>query len=237
MTYQAPQFKFVDRGFKKSILLIPGWATDWRIFERLDIPFNYLFLPEEASPGDFEKAFNRFSDKIKPPAIDLLGWSMGGFIAAGLISKYPLMFDKVILVSMRQRYDRDDIEHIRDYLRRSARAYLYRFYGELFSDDEQEHKVWFKDSLFKKYTEDAGALYLFEGLDYLAKAQLNTDILNSPNIMLVHGEDDKIAPVEGACSIAARIPRAKFVSMKGARHLPFLREEFRNIVGAQTHVG
>ncbi len=223
-----PRFKFVDRGFKKSILLIPGWATDWRIFEKLDIPFNYL-LPEEVLPGDFEKVFNRLPDKIKSPGINLLGWSMGGFIAADLVSIYPSIFDKVILVSIRRRYDRNDIEHIRDYVRRSAKAYLYRFYGELFCDDEEEHKVWFKDSLLKKYTDGLEALHLSDGLDYLANAGLRIDLLNNPNVILVHGEDDRIAPLEGVISIAAHMPRAKFIPIKGARHLPFLREEFRDI--------
>ena len=86
-----PHFNFVDRGFKKNILLIPGWATDWRIFERLDIPFNYL-LPKRVSPSEAKKIINHIPGKLRKAGISVLGWSMGGFIAADLILKNPNVF-------------------------------------------------------------------------------------------------------------------------------------------------
>jgi len=228
-----PGFKFVDRGFKKSMLLVPGWATDWRIFEKLDIPFNYL-LPENILPGDFGEAFGNLPDKMKKSRISVLGWSMGGFIAADLVSRYPLMFDEVILVSMRRRYDKDGINHVRDYLRRNAKAYLYRFYGSLFSETEKEHQRWFKNSLLKEYLGDPDSFHLFDGLNYLVKSRdsiICCPYRNLPGsrIIFVHGENDRIASLEEARLAAAEAPSARFISIKDAAHFPLLKEEFKDI--------
>ena len=42
MISRKSEFKLIDRGFKDTILLIPGWAADYRIFDSLDLEFNYL---------------------------------------------------------------------------------------------------------------------------------------------------------------------------------------------------
>jgi len=231
-----PRFKFVDRGFKKGMLLISGWATDWRIFEKLNIPFNYL-LPENTLPENFEEIINDLPDKIKLSGISVLGWSMGGFIAADLISRYPVIFDEVILVSIRRRYDENGINHVRDYLRKNTKAYLYRFYGSLFSKTEKEHERWFKESLLKQYLGDPDSLRLFDGLNYLVNRELKANSLDGSNIIFVHGENDKIASLEEARFVAAEVPSAKFISIKGAGHFPILREEFRDIFKVETYVG
>jgi len=36
------EFRFFNRGFKDTLVLIPGWATDYRIFNSLDLSYNYL---------------------------------------------------------------------------------------------------------------------------------------------------------------------------------------------------
>ncbi len=231
-----PRFKIVDRGFKKSILLVPGWATDHRIFEKLDIPFNYL-LPENTSPGNFGDLPDDVPDKIKSSGISVLGWSMGGFIASELISRYPALFDEGILVSVRRRYDENDIVRIRGYLRKNTRAYLYRFYDSLFSASEDGNKKWFKESLLNEYSGDPDSLHLFDGLDYLAGRELKYGSLDGSKIIFVHGENDKIAPIEEARLVAALTRPAKLVSIKDACHFPLLTEEFKDIFKVGTHVG
>ena len=48
------QFKYVERRKRESMALIPGWATDYRIFDSLDLDFNYL-VPVGFSPDSFEE--------------------------------------------------------------------------------------------------------------------------------------------------------------------------------------
>ena len=42
MTSPTSEFEWRARGFGHTLLLVPGWATDPRIFAPLDLEFNYL---------------------------------------------------------------------------------------------------------------------------------------------------------------------------------------------------
>ena len=234
MKYQIPQFKFIDRGFNKDMLLIPGWATDWRIFEKLDIPFNYI-LPEDMLPARFESMFDSLLDMIEPSGISVLGWSMGGFIAADLVSRYPRVFDKAVLVGIRRRYNENDINHVSACLKKNTRAYLYKFYKSLFSEPEKSRESWFKESLLKKYLEDSDSLHLSDGLDYLANRELKVDSLDSSRTIFIHGENDIIASLEEARLLVANMPLARFIPIRSACHFPILRDEFRDIFRKETY--
>lgn len=228
MRSRTPRFRFADRGFEKNMLLVPGWATDWRIFEKLDIPFNYLLLEKAVFPatGDIIKYI---PGVILSAGIGMLGWSMGGFIASDLIVKYPGLFEKVILVSIRRKYDVSEIEHARVCLKKNARAYLYSFYNALFSNDEKENRKWFRNNLFNKYVEEMSCPSLLEGLDYLSTAELRISSLNNPNTIFIHGEDDAIAPIVETQALMSQAPRAQSLIIKGACHLPFLHKEIGSI--------
>ncbi|MDP2912436.1 MAG: alpha/beta fold hydrolase [Candidatus Omnitrophota bacterium] len=253
------QFRFIDRGYEDSMLLIPGWAADSGIFEPLDLPFNY-FLPENISPLIFDEEFIKSADEfiaarisrhcedakhpkqskrdcfvglrpprndgLKTPGLHLFGWSMGGFIAAHLAAKYTTMFKSVTLVSVRRRYEKKVIEKIKGNIRRNARAYLYKFYEGLFSESEEGNRRWFKAKLLERYTTEMSEQVLLEGLDYLSRTELECDGLARPGIMFIHGDADPIAPIEEAKAVREGLPQAKFFSINGACHLPFLRKEF-----------
>ena len=56
------KFKLIKRGFTNPLVLIPGWATDYRIFDSLDLNYDYI-LPVEFSPLDFEAALSSYLEK------------------------------------------------------------------------------------------------------------------------------------------------------------------------------
>ncbi|MBU0880591.1 MAG: alpha/beta hydrolase [Candidatus Omnitrophica bacterium] len=75
------KFKLISTpGAKDTMLLIPGWATDYRIFNNLNIKYNYL-LPVEFSPFMFSEDLLAAMKENGIKKISVLGWSMGGFIA------------------------------------------------------------------------------------------------------------------------------------------------------------
>ena len=78
------KFKYEPKGAEGAILLIPGWATDYRIFSGLDIGYNIL-LPVEFSPFGFCKGLLDAMDDNHLKKISILGWSMGGYIACDLL--------------------------------------------------------------------------------------------------------------------------------------------------------
>jgi pimeloyl-ACP methyl ester carboxylesterase len=93
-----------------GLVLVPGWASDWRIFNSLNLEFDYL-VPLDFSPFSFEKGLLRALKK-KSGRVSLFGWSLGGFTAAGFAAKYPALIDELMLVSIRRRYLAEELGSI-----------------------------------------------------------------------------------------------------------------------------
>ncbi|NQT28027.1 MAG: alpha/beta hydrolase, partial [Candidatus Omnitrophica bacterium] len=144
-------FKYLDRGSDKTIVLIPGWATDYRIFNLLNIKFNYL-LPLDSSPFSFEANLLKALEEKRIKKVSLFGWSLGGFLAAEFSIMHPKLVKELILVSIRKKYKQEEITGIKELLKKSKKGYLYRFYGQCFS--KQMSLSWFKKNLLKTYCED-----------------------------------------------------------------------------------
>lgn len=221
------EFKFFERDFKDTLVLIPGWATDYRIFNPLDLKYNYL-APTRLSPANFEKELSELLSQRSLNKISLLGWSMGGFLAADFAAKFPDKIDKLILISIREKFDPQAIEEARDGIKKNKKAYLYKFYLNCFSKPDREGLNWFKKNLLKDYIDKMDLEKLLSGLDYLSQARLNSQSLTRiKRIRIFHGSDDKIAPFEEAQSIKSRLSGAEFVCLNGLGHIPFLNRQFK----------
>lgn len=218
-----PIFKYLDRGQQKTIVLIPGWATDYRIFDSLNLKFNYL-LPLDFSPSTFESSILNTLGEQGIGKISLLGWSLGGFLAAELSAKYPNLVEELILVSIRKKYKKKEIAGIKELLKKNKKGYLYKFYGQCFS--EKISLSWFKKNLLKTYCEQFDLEYLLKTLDYLEKAQINTqELLGIERIKIIHGESDEIAPIDEAREVQEAIAGAELITIKNSGHIPFLEAD------------
>ncbi|MDD5155770.1 MAG: alpha/beta hydrolase [Candidatus Omnitrophica bacterium] len=227
MTSQASPFKVLDRGFKKTICLIPGWATDYRIFSLLELDYNYL-LPVDFSPVNFKDKLSQLLKEEYPGKISLLGWSQGGFLAADFTLDNPGWIEELILVSMRRHYPACTLEGVRGQLNKSRKAYLYRFYLDCFCDADKESLSWFRKNLLRDYLSEMRTESLMEGLDYLSGAGLDLGRLASlEKTRFFHGAEDNIAPAAEVAQIQAGLPRAEFIYIKGCGHIPLLSRIFR----------
>lgn len=216
-------FKCLDRSGQESLVLVPGWATDYRIFNTLDLKANYL-LPLNFHPATFEKSLIKTIKKNNLKKISLFGFSLGGFLAAQFASKYTGLIDNLVLVSMRKRYDRTELAEIKNLLRRNKKAYLYKFYNQCFYNKNRMH--WFKDNLLKAYCQEFDLNYLLETLDYLGKCELKPQTLKGINkVTLIHGECDRVAPLKEARDIKGNFKHIKFICISQAGHIPFLEED------------
>lgn len=220
------EFKLVARGKVATILLIPGWATDYRIFADLDLGFNYL-LPLKFSPFDFGEGLQKAMEEYKLKNISILGWSMGGFIASEFASRHPDSVDEIIFVSVRQMYDPAGIEDIKAYLRKNCRGFLYKFYESCFSESERDRFSWFKNNLLKDYVDLISADILLEGLNYLSGRQFDAGSLRGQKVKFIHGEEDKVAPISEALKLKESFPQAEFISLEKCGHIPFLNTNFK----------
>lgn len=213
-------FNYINRGKKKDIVLLHGWATDNRIFDLLDIDYNYI-LPLELDPQKFEQEMLDYMSKSDKPRVSLLGWSMGSFIAADFAVKYSDLIDKLILVSIKGKYDKNSIEEIKKKITESRKAYLYKFYLDCFSEGEEDKLKWFRANLMRDYLEKFSVETLIAGLEYLSEAGLKIHGLNKLRPEIIYGMKDKIIPVNEIISLKQQMPDVKFTLIEGMGHLPF----------------
>jgi 3-oxoadipate enol-lactonase len=205
--------------------LIPGWATDCRIFALMDAPFNYL-MADNCPLSGIEAGFLGSLDEYGLKTVSILGWSMGSFIASDIARKYPEKADEAILVSARERYEKSAINNIKAHVKKNRAGYLFKFYMDFFPAGEADGRAWFRKNLLKTYISEMNTRRLLEGLDYLSTARIEPRGLEGLKLIFINGTEDRIAPHEEAARIVRKLPQASLVSVKGAGHAPFLRPDF-----------
>lgn len=227
MISQLSEFNLLERGFKEVMLLIPGWATDHRIFMNLDLRYNYV-LPTKFYPFNFERGLLRWLEENHVGRISLFGWSLGGFLACDFASENPHWIDELVLLGICKGFKQGAIDEVSRHLEKNMKAYLFKFYLECFSPTDKEGLNWFKEHLLRKYIDQADTGVLMDGLDYLSRARINTESLaHVRKIRIFHGGEDKIAPLKEAMYISSMLPQAKFYCLTELGHIPFLNRDFK----------
>ena len=221
------KFRIAKRGFENTIVLVPGWATDYRIFDTLDLNYDYL-LPIDFNPAGFENTLKEFLKAESIGRVSLFGWSQGGFLASDFASRNPENINELILTGIRKNYDQKTLEEIKLKLTKNKRAFLYKFYLDCFSPADNQARSWFKSRLLKDYLDNMSVEQLIEGLDYLSRAGINTESLSGiKKIRIFHGTEDRIAPLQEALEVKSCLPQAEFIRIDGSGHLVFLNPDFK----------
>jgi pimeloyl-ACP methyl ester carboxylesterase len=222
MIYQSTsKFKFVDRKYNKTLVLIPGWATDYRIFYFLDIPYNYLF-PLNFSPMEFQKNLKEYLGNNNIKEVSILGFSLGGFIASEFVSEYCGIIPEIFLVGIRKKYKKYEIEQTIKSFKKNKSESLGKFYSMCILEQKQ-NLFWKK--LFKDYTNDFSLQFLVKTLLYLGEKEIQPEKINHiKKIVLIHGQNDKIAPLNEAIEIKNSLKNAEIKIIKDTGHLVFSQE-------------
>ncbi|NQT46288.1 MAG: alpha/beta hydrolase [Candidatus Omnitrophica bacterium] len=216
LSAKAAAFRRINRSKARTVVLIPGWATDYRIFDLLDINFNYI-LPIDFSPLHFEENLLDFLEENSINKISLFGWSLGGFAAAKFASRHKEMIDELILTGIREGYSDEEIAETKDRLNKNKKGRLYKFYSQSFYKKEQMGR--FK-GLIREYCSDMDRDHLFEGLDYFKEVKIDPESLKDiEKIEIIHGAYDKIAPIEEARNLKEALPQAEFTVIEDAGHI------------------
>lgn len=227
MTPAASEFKLRNAGFKDTLVLVPGWAADHRVFSALRPGYN-LILPERLCFLSFHDALLGFLKANSIKKVSLFGWSLGGFLAAEFALKFPEKTGRLILVSIRKKYPDAELREIREKVSKNRAAFLYKFYLSCFSEKDKDGLAWFKKNLLKPYLREMGKDYLLRGLDYLSGASIDKKLENLPGVQIFHGARDRIAPVKEVEELMPQLKNAEFTLIESG-HLPFLCRDFPGI--------
>lgn len=222
MIYQSTsKFRFIDRNYNKTLVLIPGWATDYRIFYFLDMSYNYIF-PLDFYPEKFKEDLSEYLKSQNIKRLSILGFSLGGFIAEEFASGYSDGIDKLFLAGVRKKYKTHEIEHTIMSLKKNRLGFLCSFYSACISKKQQGY---FWKTLFKTYYDVFDLQFLIRTLLYLGEREIkNENLRNIKKIILIHGEQDRIAPINESIQIKNSLQNAEIKIIKNTGHFPFLEE-------------
>ncbi len=225
MRSRKSEFKFVARGFNEVLVLIPGWATDYRVFSGLDLDYDYLF-PTQLNPFDFKAGLQDHLASASIEKVSLFGWSLGGFLAAEFALSNPGRIDSLHLIGVRKRYDSGALSEIKARLRKNKDAYLHRFYQNCFAGCPD-------NGGFSRFKENTRLEDLILGLEYLAEAEMRPESLKPlKKVRVYYGGRDKISPLQEILELkseASRLGLANidFIFFPELGHAPFLSPAFR----------
>lgn len=207
--------------------MVHGWATDWRIFDGLELDYNYL-LTVKLDTSDFNRQLLGRIDQLKISKVSILGFSLGGFLAAEFACVYPEKIAELILLGVRKQYERQVLESIKREITTERKAWLYKFYLNCFSKTDKEGLAWFRKNLLKEYSDNLSLDELIRGLDYLAGHALPVEPLKRiEDLSIIHGCGDIIAPLKEVLEIKAELPQARLRLLAGRGHLCFLNRDFK----------
>lgn len=212
-----------------TVVLLPGWATDGRVFAGL-FPRAVAVTTGPLRPEGFPRRLAAFLDRsgARTP-VTLVGWSLGGFLAADFAREYPMRVGRAILVGVRRAYPAADVEAVRVGVLRDRVACLSGFYAQCFFPTQTASLRRFRAGLQREYLRGMDEATLLSGLSYLAGVRLSGDLLPRCPVVLVHGERDVVAPAAEAEGLARESGRAAFLRIAGASHAAFLSEGFRAV--------
>lgn len=209
----------------RTVVLLPGFATDGRIFSGLALECNRI-VPRAGSATGAADGLAETLRVRRPGGVTILGWSLGGFAAAEFALLHPDLVDHLVLVGIRRRYGREELARMRDSLERDKAACLAEFYAQCFFAARKEDYRRFRAELLPVYVREMEPAALEKGLSYLAASEIRAEALPPCRITLVHGERDAIAPVSEVRELAAQAPRVALHVLPSAGHAAFLDPAF-----------
>ena len=224
--------RFVDNHAARHLVIVPGWGFDHRIFAGLDLPYDYHVF-DSPSISNLTEEVRELVSRLHTEKISLLGWSKGGFAICEFAGTHPELVEEVFLVGVIRKYEKNELENMRENLKKNKAACLKRFYRRCFSTEEMARYQWFKRTLLKDHLETMPAEQLVRDLDWLGQVEIHPeDLQEIERISFLHGTADAIAPVEQAMALADVLPQSQLITFEQTGHMPFLRDDFtRRVYG------
>ena len=223
------EFLVTGGGDGAAVVLLPGWATDGRVFDGL---FHGVAAVTTGPlrPEGFPRRLAAFLDRsgVRAP-VTVVGWSLGGFLAAEFAREFPERVERAVLAGVRKAYPAEEVAAVREELLRDRAACLSGFYARCFFPSRTASFRRFREGLQKEYLRDMDEGTLLEGLSFLAAARLSAGSLPPCPVAIVHGEKDVVAPVAEAEALARESGRASFHLLPGAAHAVIFAEGFRAV--------
>ena len=230
------------------LIILSGWAIKpfvWdKFIELLSQEFKVFYIDwfDIKNLNGFKEKVISVINKNKIKEFSLLGWSLGSLVALDIVSDNLFTINNLILiggtskfVSLKSEYylygyNKRIVEKMKLNIMKNMSNTLEAFYKNLFSDEEKENGylnkflTLEKESMMTGKAEDI-KISLKLGLEYLIEKDLRNKLseIKVP-ILLIHGDNDFICPLENAEFIKNQTVNSKICIIKGKGHVPFFTD-------------
>jgi 8-amino-7-oxononanoate synthase len=227
------------------IVLLHGWGLHGGLFAPLartlaDAGHDVTCLDLPGHGGRrFEPPFTNLDELAAaiaadlPPACTLIGWSLGGMVAAKLAADGHPSIQRLVLIATTPRFVASDgwahgiapeiVVEFAAELERDYEGLIRRFLSLQARGDDQASELLrqLRASVFARGKPDPAALAA--ALDILTQADLRGSMsrIRVPALILA-GEYDRLTLPGAGAWLASHIPSAWYQEIKGAGHAPFL---------------
>jgi pimeloyl-[acyl-carrier protein] methyl ester esterase len=237
-----------SRGTGPDLVLLHGWAMHSGIWgeaeERLARHFrlHLVDLPghgySPACKGGTLRHMTEMVAGVLPEAGIVCGWSLGGQVAIELALREPARVKKLALVSTTPCFvkrevwqsgvDAATLQLFMANLKKNYKTTMSRFLTlQIWDGDSRSHSdnaatlARLRDNFFRRGIPDEAALQA--GLQILLESDLRGKLrgISQPTLLL-HGENDVIAPPEAARWMHRQLPHSQLIVLPHCGHAPFL---------------
>lgn len=231
-------------GAGPDLVLLHGWALHGGLFAPLaaaladryrvtciDLP-GHGQSPWEPACHDLAGLAGAVAP-VLPPGCTLLGWSLGGMVAAQIAASGHHAPARLVLVASTPRFVRDEswehglaaavVQEFAAQLRRDPQELIRRFLSLQARGDERQVSLLrqLRAAVFEHGQPDPAALEA--GLAVLTESDLRESLGDiAVPTLVVAGEYDRLTPAAASRWMAGRIPGARLSLLKAAGHAPFL---------------
>jgi len=231
-------------GAGPDVALLHGWGMHGGLFKDLaaglepDFRVHVLDLPGHGRSAfgkgdqDLEGIARRVAEHI-PERCSLLGWSLGGLVAARIARLFPARVPRLVLVASSPRFlkgrdwphggEEKTLTALAAGLKRDWRGTINDFLGLQVRGDEHQLETLraLKSTVFANG--EPGLQALAAGLEVLRTTDLRPELaLIRARTLVIGGAYDRLAAPGAIEALAAGIPGARAVIVPRAAHAPFL---------------
>ena len=246
------EFAYTRHGEGIPLVLLHGYPLDGSIWsevvpllsDRFDLIIPDLRGFGESTTVEAPSTMHTFAadvagllDHLRFEKISLAGHSMGGYVALAFAKLYPDRLRRLGLVSSQAPADTPERKQSRYDTAEQVAAKGIRVVVEAmtpkFTSDERVQA--FAQSVMEQQ-KPAG---IIGGLKAMAEREDSSSWLAESKLplLLVHGDEDLLIPVERARELKNLVPRAQLVELKGVGHLPMMESAEETARALRHHFG
>ena len=205
---------------KPPVLFLPGWGFSGQVLELAGQRYPWTRPAVPLDPATARAEILAYMDAHHLETIQLVGWSLGAFLAYDFACAFPKKVASLTLLGMRASWPSSEISAIRQGLAADPVAFLRDFYRKSLLGYKKEARRFVAEQQ-EALMASLNVQVLGRGLDYLAQWRLPAQVPQCP-VFCWHGRRDIIAPV----AEQVVIPGFRTTIIEHGGHALFLDREF-----------